>query len=32
LGSVTANTNGLVQFDDTNAPNYPARFYLTNPQ
>jgi hypothetical protein len=29
---VTADTNGLMQFDDTNAPNYPARFYVTNPQ
>ena len=32
LGLVTADTNGLMQFDDTNAPNYPARFYYTNPQ
>ena len=32
LGTVTADTNGLMQFDDTNAPNYPARFYYTNPQ
>jgi hypothetical protein len=32
LGSATADTNGLMQFDDTNAPNYPARFYYTNPQ
>jgi hypothetical protein len=32
LGSVTADTNGLMQFDDTNAPNYPARFYDVNPQ
>jgi len=32
LGIVTADTNGLMQFDDTNAPNYPARFYFTNPQ
>jgi hypothetical protein len=32
LGSATADTNGLLQFDDTNAPNYPARFYYTNPQ
>jgi hypothetical protein len=32
LGSVLADTNGLMQFDDTNAPNYPARFYYTNPQ
>jgi hypothetical protein len=32
LGTVTADTNGLIQFDDTNAPNLPARFYYTNPQ
>jgi hypothetical protein len=32
LGTSTADTNGLMQFDDTNAANYPARFYLTNPQ
>jgi hypothetical protein len=32
LGSVTADSNGLVQFDDTNASNYNARFYLTSPQ
>jgi Beta-propeller repeat len=32
LGSVLADTNGLMQFDDTNAPNYPARFYYTSPQ
>jgi hypothetical protein len=32
LGIVLADTNGLMQFDDTNAPNYPARFYYTNPQ
>jgi hypothetical protein len=32
LGSVLADTNGLMQFDDTNAPTFPARFYLTNPQ
>jgi P pilus assembly chaperone PapD len=32
LGSVTADTNGLVQFDDTNAPNFDFRFYVTNPQ
>ena len=32
LGIVTADTNGLMQFDDTTAPNYPARFYYTNPQ
>jgi outer membrane protein assembly factor BamB len=32
LGSVLADTNGLVQFEDTNAANYPSRFYYTNPQ
>ncbi len=32
LGSVLADTNGLMQFDDTNAPNFPARFYYTNPR
>ena len=32
LGSATADTNGLMQFDDTNAPNYTARFYFTSPQ
>jgi hypothetical protein len=32
LGSVVADTNGLMQFDDTNAPNYSARFYVTSPQ
>jgi len=32
LGIVTADTNGLMQFDDTNAANYPARFYYTNPR
>jgi hypothetical protein len=32
LGSVLADTNGLMQFDDTNAPAYPSRFYYTNPQ
>jgi hypothetical protein len=32
LGPATADTNGLMQFADTNAPNYPARFYYTNPQ
>jgi hypothetical protein len=32
LGSATADTNGLMQFDDTNAPSYSARFYFTNPQ
>jgi len=32
LGSVLADTNGLMQFDDTNAPAYPSRFYYTKPQ
>jgi hypothetical protein len=32
LGSVLADTNGLMQFDDTNAPIFPARFYYTSPQ
>jgi outer membrane protein assembly factor BamB len=32
LGSVTADTNGLMQFDDTNAANYPARFYVPYPK
>jgi hypothetical protein len=32
LGDMTADTNGLAQFTDTNAPNYPARFYITSPQ
>jgi hypothetical protein len=32
LGPVTADTNGLMQFADTNASNYSSRFYYTNPQ
>jgi hypothetical protein len=32
LGSIFADSNGLAQFTDTNAPTYPARFYLANPQ
>jgi hypothetical protein len=32
LGSVTANSNGLMQFTDSNAPNFNARFYITSPQ
>jgi hypothetical protein len=32
LGTILADTNGLIQFDDTNAPNYPYRFYYTSPQ
>jgi hypothetical protein len=32
IGNATADSNGLAQFTDTNAPAYPARFYLANPQ
>jgi hypothetical protein len=32
LGSIFADSNGLAQFTDTNAPAYPARFYLANPR
>jgi hypothetical protein len=32
LGPVTADTNGLMQFDDTNAATYPARFYVPYPK
>ena len=32
LGDVTADTNGLAQYDDTNAPNFDWRFYVTVPQ
>ncbi len=32
IGTATADTNGLMQFDDTNAPTLPARFYNTIPQ
>ncbi len=32
LGTAQADTNGLLQFDDTNAPAFPARFYYTTPQ
>jgi hypothetical protein len=32
LGTILADTNGLMQFDDTNAPNFPARFYYTKPK
>jgi hypothetical protein len=32
LGTFQADTNGLLQFDDTNAPGFPARFYYTTPQ
>ena len=27
LGLVTADTNGIFQFEDTNAPLFPSRFY-----
>jgi hypothetical protein len=32
LGDIVADTNGLAQFDDTNAPSFPYRFYYTIPQ
>jgi hypothetical protein len=32
LGATNADTNGNLQFLDTNAPNYPFRFYITKPQ
>jgi hypothetical protein len=32
LGAKTADTNGAVQFLDTNAPLYPHRFYRITPQ
>jgi hypothetical protein len=32
IGSAIADTNGLAQFDDTNAPNFDWRFYTTQPQ
>jgi hypothetical protein len=32
LGPATADTNGLMQFADTNASNFTSRFYYTNPQ
>ena len=32
LGTVLADTNGLAQFLDTNAPAFPSRFYITSPQ
>jgi hypothetical protein len=32
LGTFLADTNGLMQFNDTNAPLYSSRFYYTNPQ
>jgi hypothetical protein len=32
LGSALADSNGLAQFEDTNASNYNWRFYITSPQ
>ncbi len=32
LGTFLADTNGLLQFDDTNASAFPNRFYYTSPQ
>jgi hypothetical protein len=32
IGRVVADTNGLVQFSDTNASNFNGRFYYTVPQ
>jgi hypothetical protein len=32
LGTIAADTNGVVLFDDTNAPLFPNRFYYTVPQ
>ena len=32
LGTTNADSNGLVQFLDTNAPLFPYRFYLSNPE
>ncbi|HZM03005.1 MAG TPA: SBBP repeat-containing protein [Candidatus Saccharimonadales bacterium] len=32
LGATVADTNGFVQFTDTNAPSFPYRFYHTTPQ
>jgi hypothetical protein len=32
LGDVIADTNGVAQFDDTNAPLFNCRFYYTVPQ
>jgi hypothetical protein len=32
LGTNSADTNGFVQFDDTNAPSFNCRFYYTVPQ
>jgi hypothetical protein len=32
LGDIVADTNGVVQYDDTNAPSFTSRFYYTVPQ
>jgi hypothetical protein len=32
LGTISADTNGLVQFTDTNAPHFDWRYYLAIPQ
>jgi hypothetical protein len=32
LGSMVADSNGVAQFQDTNASNYNRRFYVTTPQ
>jgi streptogramin lyase len=32
LGSVFADTNGLMQYADTNASNFTSRYYITSPQ
>jgi hypothetical protein len=32
LGSILADSNGVAQFQDTNASNYDRRFYVTSPQ
>jgi hypothetical protein len=32
LGDIVVDTNGLAEFDDTNAPLFPYRFYYTIPQ
>jgi hypothetical protein len=32
IGNAIADSNGLAQFDDTNAPNFDWRFYTTQPQ
>jgi hypothetical protein len=32
LGTFMADTNGFLQFNDTNAPNFGSRFYLANPK